>query len=74
MASVSSIWDHGSQTKSFAGSGATVGYLPAAQLAISVVNTYTPEAFDEQGNYLNASVPIFRALANALAPNTLPAD
>lgn len=62
------------QTKSFAGSGATVGFLPSAQLTISVVNTYTAEAFDEQGNYSNASVPIFNALANALAPNTLPAD
>ena len=60
------------QTKSFAGNGATVGYLAAAQLTISVVTTYTPEAFDEQGNYPNASVPIFSALANALAPNTLP--
>jgi CubicO group peptidase (beta-lactamase class C family) len=62
------------QTKSFAGSGATVGYLRAAQLTISVVTTYTPEAFDEQGNYPNASVPIFTALANALAPNTLPPE
>jgi CubicO group peptidase (beta-lactamase class C family) len=60
------------QTKSFAGSGGTVGYLPGARLTISVVTTYTPEAFDDQGNYPNASVTIFSALANALAPHTLP--
>jgi hypothetical protein len=60
------------QTKSFAGSGATVGYLPAARLTISVVTTYTPEAFDDEGNYPNASVTIFSALANLLAPHTLP--
>jgi CubicO group peptidase (beta-lactamase class C family) len=60
------------QSKSFAGSGATVGYLPAARLTISVVTTYTPEAFDNKGNSTDHSQPIFAALANALAPHTLP--
>ena len=60
------------QTKNFAGSGATVGYLPWKKLTISVVTTYTPEAFDEEGNYNNASQTIFSSLGSALAPNTVP--
>jgi CubicO group peptidase (beta-lactamase class C family) len=60
------------QVKSFAGNSATVGYLPARKLTVSVVVTYLPEAFDAQGNYQDASVKTFRALADALAPNTLP--
>ena len=60
------------QSKSFAGSGASVGYLPAARLTIAVVTTYTPEAFDHEGNSFDLSQPIFALLANALAPHTLP--
>ncbi len=60
------------QTKNFAGSGATVGYLPAKTLTITTVTTYAPAAFDAQGNYKNASEAIFSSLAHALAPNTLP--
>jgi CubicO group peptidase (beta-lactamase class C family) len=60
------------QSKSFAGSGASVGYLPAARLTIAVVTTYTPEAFDHEGNSSDLSQPIFASLANALAPGTLP--
>jgi CubicO group peptidase (beta-lactamase class C family) len=59
------------QIKSFAGSGATVGYLRSRQLAIAVVTTYTPQAFDSEGNYKNASQYIFASLAQRLAPNTL---
>jgi hypothetical protein len=62
------------QSKSFAGSGGTVGYLPAAQLTIAVVATYTPEAFDNKGDSPNASQPIFSSLPNALAPHTLPSQ
>lgn len=60
------------QTKSFSGSGATVGYLPSKKLTISIVTTYTAAAFDKNGNYKNASSAIFDALAKALAPNTPP--
>ena len=60
------------QTKNFAGSGATVGYLPGRGLTVAVVTTYTPEAFDSTtGNYNNASGAIFQILGNTLAPNTL---
>jgi CubicO group peptidase (beta-lactamase class C family) len=62
------------QTKSFGGSGGTVGYLSSQKLAITVVTTVGPGAFDAEGNYKAASDRIFVALANALAPNTLPKE
>lgn len=60
------------QNKFFSGSSATVGYLPAKQLTITVEVTYLPEAFAADGSYKDASVTAFTALANALAPGTLP--
>jgi hypothetical protein len=39
---------------------------------MAVVTTYTPSAFDAEGNYPNASQSIFAALAERLAPGTLP--
>jgi CubicO group peptidase (beta-lactamase class C family) len=60
------------QIKSFAGCGGTVGYLPSRRLTIAVVTTYAPPAFDAEGNYPNASQSIFAALAERLAPGTLP--
>jgi hypothetical protein len=39
------------QTKNFAGSGATTGYLPGRKLTVTVVTTYTPDAFDNEGNH-----------------------
>lgn len=60
------------QTKNFAGSGATVGYFPWKRLTVSVVTTYGPDAFDDKGTYTNASMAIFASLGNALAPNTVP--
>jgi CubicO group peptidase (beta-lactamase class C family) len=58
------------QTKNFAGCGATVGYLPAKKLTVAIVTTYSQSAFDEDGNYKNASDTIFESLINVLAPNT----
>jgi CubicO group peptidase (beta-lactamase class C family) len=60
------------QTKSFAGSGGTVGYLPSKKLAIAVVTTSAPTAFDAQGNSTNESGAIFTELGNALVPNSVP--
>jgi CubicO group peptidase (beta-lactamase class C family) len=61
-----------SQTKLFAGSAATVGYLPGRKFTVSVVTTYKPDAFGKDG-YLSdsASGTIFKLIAKALAPNTL---
>jgi CubicO group peptidase (beta-lactamase class C family) len=61
------------QSKSFAGSGATVGYLPSKKLTVAVVTTYGPGAFDDQGNCKNASETIFASMVNVLAPDTLEA-
>jgi CubicO group peptidase (beta-lactamase class C family) len=69
------VVNHGrwiTQTKNFAGCGATTGYLPAQKLAVSVVTTYAPAAFDSQGNYANASEAIFAGLVDVLAPDSLP--
>jgi CubicO group peptidase (beta-lactamase class C family) len=60
------------QEKAFFGSSAMVGYLPAQKLTITVETTYQPEAFDAKGNYKDASISTFTALADALAPHTLP--
>jgi len=60
------------QIKSFAGCGGTVGYLPSRKLAIAVVTTYLPAAFDSKGDYPNVSQTVFASLANLLAPGTLP--
>jgi CubicO group peptidase (beta-lactamase class C family) len=60
------------QIKSFAGCSATVGYLPSQKLTVAVAVTYQPDAFDAQGNNQDGSVSTFRALVDALAPNTLP--
>jgi CubicO group peptidase (beta-lactamase class C family) len=59
------------QTKSFAGCGATVGYLPSKKLVITVAVTYTPKTFDNEGGYKNVSEIVFTSLGNALAPGTL---
>jgi CubicO group peptidase (beta-lactamase class C family) len=60
------------QTKSFAGSTATVGYLPSHKLTIAVATTFLPAAYDSDGNFKDASVRVFGSLANSLAPGTLP--
>ena len=56
------------QTKFFAGSGATTGYLPDAGLAITVVTTLGPEAFDETGAAANPSSAVFGEIARLMAP------
>ncbi len=60
------------ETKDFAGSSATVGYLPSHNLSVAVVTTYSPAAYDDKGNGGNASIPIFAALGNALVANSVP--
>ncbi len=60
------------QEKAFSGSSAIVGYLPAQKLTIAVEATYLPQAYDAKGNYKDASIAAFTALADALAPHTFP--
>ncbi len=62
------------QNKAFAGCDASVGYLRSKRIAISVVATYLPAAFDAHGNAAFATQKIFQQLAAALAPGTLPSQ
>ncbi len=67
---VSGAWI--TQTLGFAGASGSVGYLPAQKLTIAVDGTNAPGAYDDKGNAGLGAVAVFRALADALAPGTLP--
>jgi len=60
------------QTLGFAGASGAAGYLPAQKLTIAVEATNAPGAYDEKGNAGLGAINVFRALAQTLAPNTLP--
>jgi CubicO group peptidase (beta-lactamase class C family) len=62
-----------SQSLGFAGASGVAGYLPAQKLTIAVEATNGPGAYDDKGNVGLGAVGLFRALAQALAPNTMPA-
>ena len=49
-----------------------MGYLPDRKLTIAVEATNGPGAYDAKGNSGLGAVALFRELADALAPNTLP--
>jgi CubicO group peptidase (beta-lactamase class C family) len=59
------------QTKNFAGNGATAGYLASQHLTVAVVTSYMPAAFDEKGGYTNASTAIFALIGNLFARGTI---
>lgn len=61
------------QTLGFAGASGIAGYLPAQKLTIAAEATNGPAAYDDKGNAGLGAVAVFRALAQALAPNTVPA-
>jgi CubicO group peptidase (beta-lactamase class C family) len=54
------------------GLGAIEAYLPSKKIAIAVAVTFTPEAFDSQGNYANPSDTLFRSIGTYLAPDDAP--
>ncbi len=60
------------QTLGFAGASGAVGTLPSQKLTIAVEATNGPKAYDEKGNAGLGAVALFRDLANALAPRTMP--
>ncbi len=60
------------QTLGFAGASGAVGYLPGQKLTIAVEATNGPGAYDDKGNSGLGAVDVLRALADALAPNTIP--
>ena len=45
---------------------------PSKKIAIAVAVTYAPEAFDDQGNYVNSAEVLFRKLGAELAPDDAP--
>jgi CubicO group peptidase (beta-lactamase class C family) len=54
------------------GYGAVEAYLPPRKIAVAVAVTFTPEAFDSQGNYANSSDTLFRSIGTYLAPDDPP--
>ncbi|MDX1893230.1 serine hydrolase domain-containing protein [Mycolicibacterium sp. 050158] len=60
------------QNPMFAGSAAVEAYLPSRRIAIAVVVTYSPEAFDARGDYPNAAETLFRRIGAELAPDHAP--
>jgi CubicO group peptidase (beta-lactamase class C family) len=60
------------QNPLFGGYAAIEAYLPAKKIAIAVAVTFSPEAFDGEGNYPNTSDVIFRKIATELAPDHAP--
>ena len=60
------------QNPMFAGYAAAEAYLPSQKIAIAVAATFTPEAFDEQGDYSNAADALFREIGAELAPDDAP--
>lgn len=60
------------QNPLFAGEAGVEAYLPSKRIAIAVAVTYLPEAFDDQGNYVNAGDAIFRRIGAELAPDDAP--
>lgn len=61
-----------SQTLGFAGASGAVGTLPAQKLTIAVEVTNAQDAYDAQGNAGLGAVQVFRDIANAVAPGTMP--
>jgi CubicO group peptidase (beta-lactamase class C family) len=57
------------QSKGYAGSDATGGYLRSSKYAVSVLSNFSSDGFDTTGVSNNASRKIFTALAAAVAPN-----
>ncbi|WP_412538359.1 serine hydrolase domain-containing protein [Longispora sp. K20-0274] len=54
------------------GYAATMAYLPAGKVAISVAVTFLPGAFDCDGRYPNLSDALFRLIGQSMAPQDAP--
>jgi len=60
------------QTLGFAGASGAVGTLPAQKLTIAVEGTNAQDAYDAHGNAGLGAVQVFRDIAAAIAPGTMP--
>ena len=61
------------QTLGFAGASGVVAYLPQQKLTIAVEATNAPGAYDATGGAGLGAVNVYRSLATAIAPNSIPA-
>ena len=60
------------QNPLLSGYSATEAYLPSKKVAIAVACTFTPAAFDDQGDYPNSSDTLFRQIGGYLVPDDAP--
>lgn len=60
------------QNPLFSGEAGVMAYLPSKKISIAIAVTYLPEAFDDQGNYVNAADKLFRRVGAELAPDDAP--
>jgi CubicO group peptidase (beta-lactamase class C family) len=60
------------QGPSLSGYSATMAYLPSQKIAIAVVVTFLPAAYDAQGNNASSASSIFRSIGELMAPDDAP--
>jgi CubicO group peptidase (beta-lactamase class C family) len=60
------------QAPSLTGYSETMAYLPSQEIAIAVVITFLPAAYDAQGNNASSTDSIFRSIGALMAPNDPP--
>jgi CubicO group peptidase (beta-lactamase class C family) len=60
------------QGPSLTGYSETMAYLPSQEIAIAVVITFLPAAYDEQGNTTSSANSIFQSVGALMAPNDPP--
>jgi CubicO group peptidase (beta-lactamase class C family) len=60
------------QAPSLTGYSETMGYLPSQEIAIAVVITFLPAAYDEQGNTTSSANSIFQSVGALMAPTDPP--
>ena len=60
------------QAPSLSGYSETMAYLPSQGIAIAVVITFLPAAYDAQGNNASSANSIFQLIGALMAPNDPP--
>lgn len=60
------------QAPSLGGYSESMAYLPSQNIAIALVITFLPAAYDAQGNNASSADPIFRSIGTLMAPNDPP--
>jgi CubicO group peptidase (beta-lactamase class C family) len=60
------------QTPSLGGYSETMAYLPSQEIAIAVVITFLPAAYDAQGDNASSALPIYQSIGALMAPDDPP--